>query len=154
MLAETVGRELTERYVGFAFYDLVTFPLLQSNDFSEVSEILVDRISPRDAGSFGAEGFELKGENLNTFGAFFNRRWREHDYLWGRLNAADRLISIVLSAAETQVLSADEERACRHAIFSAILDEEEPVLTADADLVPQIRTQIAALAGETADFFI
>lgn len=154
LLAETVGRELTERYVGFAFYDLVTFPLLQSNDFSEVSEILVDRISPRDAGSFGADGFELKGENLNAFGAFFNRRWREHDYLWGRLNAADRLISIVLSAAGTQALSPEEEQVFRHAIFTAILDEEEPVLRADADLVPQIRTQIDALAGETADFCI
>ena len=154
LLADPVGRKLTERYVGFAFYDLVTFPLLQSNDFSEVSEILVDRISPRDAGSFGADGFELKGENLNAFGAFFNRRWREHDYLWGRLNAADRLISIVLSAAGAQVLSPEQERACRHAVFNAILDEEEPVLTADPDLVPPIRAQIAAVAGETVDFCI
>ena len=38
----------------------------------------------RDATSLYTEGFDLKGKSLNTFGAFFNRGWREHDYLWGQ----------------------------------------------------------------------
>lgn len=142
VLAE-VGRELTNVYVGFAFYDLVTFPVLQKNDFSEVSEILVDRISPRDAGSFCPAGFELKGEALNSFGAFFNRSWREHDYLWGRLNAADRLLGIVLSAAGQDVLTEEEEADCRRALFLAILDEEEDELLADPSLIPLLRAIIA-----------
>ncbi len=142
-LAE-VSRKLTEVYVGFSFYDLVIFPVLQRNDFSEVSEILVDRISPRDPGTLSPEGFELKGEALNSFGAFFNRSWREHDYLWGRLNAADRLVSIVLSAAGPDTLTDEEETACRHRLFRAILEEEEDELLADPSLVPLLKARLVS----------
>lgn len=132
LFAET-ARDLLDRdrhmsllrsYIGFGFYDLITFPVLQRNDFSEVTEILVDRISPRDADSLYTEGFELKGKSLNAFGAFFNRSWREHDYLWGRLNAADRLVSIVLSAAGEGVLPQPQVNQARARIFLAILQEE------------------------------
>lgn len=144
-----IGRELTHGYVGFAFYDLVTFPVLQSNDFSEVSEIRVDRISPRDATSLCPPDFQLKGGSLNSFGAFFNRSWREHDYLWGRLNAADRLVSIVLSAAGEGILSEEEEQACRLMLFRAILEEEGEELTADPDLIAFIRGKLAELEDQS-----
>ncbi len=119
---------LMQTYIGFGFYDLITFPVLQRNDFSEVTEILVDRISPRDAFSLYTEGFDLKGKSLNSFGAFFNRGWREHDYLWGRLNAADRLVSIVLSAAGEGALPQSEVNQARARIFLAILSEEREKL--------------------------
>jgi patatin-related protein len=120
---------LMRTYIGFPYYDLITFPVLQRNDFSEVTEILVDRISPRDANSLYTEGFELKGKALNSFGAFFNRGWREHDYLWGRLNAADRLVSIVLSAAGEGTLPQHEVNQARARIFLAVLEEEREKLT-------------------------
>jgi patatin-related protein len=137
LFAQT-ARELLDRdrylslmkcYVGFGFFDLITFPVLQRNDFSEVTEILVDRISPRDATSLYTEGFDLKGKSLNTFGAFFNRGWREHDYLWGRLNAADRLVSIVVSAAGDGTLPQLRLNQARARIFLAILEEERGKLT-------------------------
>jgi patatin-related protein len=137
-LFSDTGRELLDRdrhnslmgiYVGFGFFDLITFPVLQRNDFSEVTEILVDRISPTDATSLYTEGFDLKGKSLNTFGAFFNRGWREHDYLWGRLNAADRLVSIVLSAAGGHALPQAQVNQARAQIFLAILEEERGKLT-------------------------
>ncbi|SHM07679.1 patatin-like protein [Roseibium suaedae] len=142
LLPEELWRDLLRSYVGFAFYDLVTLPLLQSNDFSEVSEILIDRISPKDACRLSGEGFRLKGAALNSFGAFFNRGWREHDYLWGRLNAADRLISVVLSAAGPGKPDALEEEALRDQIFKAILEEEDPKLTADPALIPSLRAML------------
>ncbi|MES0809249.1 patatin-like protein [Roseibium sp. SCPC15] len=120
---------LLRAYIGFGFYDLITFPVLQRNDFSEVTEILVDRISPRDASSLYTEGFDLKGKALNAFGAFFNRGWREHDYLWGRLNAADRLVSIVLSAAGEGTLPQPQVNQARARIFLAILEEERENLS-------------------------
>ncbi|MEM5582468.1 patatin-like protein [Roseibium sp. AS2] len=120
---------LMRSYIGFGFFDLITFPVLQRNDFSEVTEILVDRISPTDAASLYTEGFDLKGKSLNTFGAFFNRGWREHDYLWGRLNAADRLVSIVLSAAGEGTLPQPQVNQARACIFLAILEEERSKLT-------------------------
>ncbi len=120
---------LVRAYVGFAYYDIITFPVLQRNDFAEVTEILVDRISPHDADTLVTDGFELKGRELGNFGAFFNRSWREHDYLWGRLNTADRMVSIVLSAAGRTALTETEIAAARADIFRAVLDEELHELT-------------------------
>ncbi|TYC56320.1 patatin-like protein [Rhodobacterales bacterium] len=124
LLEKDLHTSLMQTYIGFGFYDLITFPVLQRNDFSEVTEILVDRISPNDANSLYSEGFELKGKSLNTFGAFFNRSWREHDYLWGRLHAADRLVSIVLSSAGESALSPQDVDDLRANIFQTILQEE------------------------------
>jgi len=126
---------LMRSYIGFGFFDLITFPVLQRNDFSEVTEILVDRISPTDAASLHTEGFDLKGKSLNTFGAFFNRGWREHDYLWGRLNAADRLVSIVLSAAGEGTLPQPRVNQARARVFLAVLEEERGKL---ADIPEEI----------------
>jgi len=126
---------LMRSYIGFGFFDLITFPVLQRNDFSEVTEILVDRISPTDAASLYTDGFDLKGKSLNTFGAFFNRSWREHDYLWGRLNAADRLVSIVLSAAGEGTMPQPQVNQARARIFLAVLEEERSKL---ADIPEEI----------------
>ncbi|QFS99518.1 Patatin-like phospholipase [Labrenzia sp. THAF191b] len=129
LLDKSRHTSLMGTYIGFGFFDLITFPVLQRNDFSEVTEILVDRISPTDAASLYTEGFDLKGKSLNTFGAFFNRSWREHDYLWGRLNAADRLVSIVLSAAGEGTLPQIQVNQARARIFLAVLEEERGKLS-------------------------
>lgn len=140
---------LMRSYAGFGFFDLITFPVLQRNDFSEVTEILVDRISPRDATSLYTDGFDLKGKSLNTFGAFFNRGWREHDYLWGRLNAADRLVSIVLSAAGEGTLPQPQVNQARARIFLAVLEEERGKL---ADIPEEIERIDALIRSIYPDF--
>lgn len=145
LLLPEVSLQLTRAYVGFAFYDLVTFPVLQRNDFSEVNETLVDRISPHDANTLHVEGFELKGKSLNGFGAFFNRSWREHDYLWGRLNAADRLINVVVSAAGADALDPETIEQSRHEVFQAILEEEEVHLEEIPEVFETLRKQITLL---------
>jgi hypothetical protein len=131
-------------YIGFAFYDLITFPLLQWSDLSEINEVLVDRISPEDAHGLRAGGVMLKGTALQTFGAFFNRAWREHDYLWGRLNGADRLVSILLSAVGERLSATVHAGDLRRRLFEAILDEEESYLMADPELVASVRAELAA----------
>lgn len=136
---------LMRSYIGFSYFDLITFPVLQRNDFSEVTEILVDRISPRDATSLYTEGFDLKGKALNTFGAFFNRGWREHDYLWGRLNAADRLVSIVLSAAGEGTMPQPRINQARARIFLAILEEERDKLNEIPDEIDRIDKLIRSI---------
>ncbi|NBN77356.1 patatin-like protein [Microvirga tunisiensis] len=146
-LVPALRQELTRAYVGFAFYDLVTLPVFQRSDFSEVNETLVDRISPRDASSLLEDGFVLKGSALNTFGAFFNRSWREHDYLWGRLTAADRLVAIVRSSIQARRLGDAEIRSLRRRLFLAILEEERPFLTADPQLIPAVEALIEARLG-------
>jgi patatin-related protein len=42
---------------------------------------------------------KLAGNELSNFGAFFDRRWRENDWMWGRLDAVSCLVDIVLSSA-------------------------------------------------------
>lgn len=129
-------------YVGFAFYDLITFPILQWTEMDEINEVLVDRISPIDARGMGPEKVTLKGTALMNFGAFFNRAWREHDYLWGRLNAADRCIDMLVSAIGTRALETIDVDGLRARLFRAILDAEAPHLLADPDLVPGLRRRL------------
>ncbi|HWA50278.1 MAG TPA: patatin-like protein [Dongiaceae bacterium] len=142
-LAPSARRAVAMSYVGFAFYDLITFPILQWTDMDEINEVLVDRISPADAQGIGAGKIVLKGTSLMNFGAFFNRAWREHDYLWGRLNAADRCVDVLMSAVGVHNPVGIDPDRLRKDLFRAILDSEAPHLLADAGLVPGLRQQLA-----------
>lgn len=140
-------RDLFTAYVGFAFFDVMSFPMVQWEDLEEFEEILIDRISPSDTDAIRSGGpmETLKGIALRRFGGFFNRSYRENDYLWGRLNAAERLVDIVLGAAsETDVAHRLDTALFKRRLFIAILDSEEAVLNADPALIPQIRAEIAA----------
>ncbi|WP_349357357.1 patatin-like protein [Stappia sp.] len=151
-LPEPLRLALVGGYVGFAFYDLVTLPVLRGTVIAEYNEIKVDRISPADANTLRPGGVRLKGASLNAFGAFFNRRWREHDYLWGRLTAADRLMSLSLAAAG-EVVRPDRAavRAARRRVFEAILDEERGRLAADPELVPALAAEVERVLGAQAE---
>ena len=112
--------ELLVRYLGFPYWDVLLFPLQSVADAGERDTIEVVRMSPRDAKLLPpldpSKPKELAGFETMHFGAFFDRAGRENDYLWGRLDGAERLIGLVLGAAFT-----DDERAdwCRKA-FAAI----------------------------------
>jgi len=135
-------RAVAMSYVGFAFYDLITFPILQWTDMDEINEILVDRISPADAHGIGEAHVMLKGTALMNFGAFFNRAWREHDYLWGRLNAADRCLDMLVSAVGPRLAKPLDITAIRQRLFNAILDAEAANLKADPDLIDGLRRKL------------
>jgi patatin-related protein len=135
-------RAVTMSYVGFAFYDLITFPMLQWTDMEEINEVLVDRISPADAHGPGQDKVMLKGTALMSFGAFFNRSWREHDYLWGRLNAATRCVDVLISAIGPRLAQPIDADSLRADLFRAILESEEPHLTADPTLIPALRERL------------
>lgn len=88
-------------YHRFDHYDLIAFPILYSTEVGEESDTVdVLRISPEDATSLldeRAAGFhKVAGNELGHFGAFLEREWREDDILWGRLDGAERLISMLL----------------------------------------------------------
>ncbi|TWB22545.1 patatin-related protein [Nitrospirillum amazonense] len=101
MLGVAARRELFVAYVGFAFWDVLTFSISGWRELDDLEEVRVDRISPDDARFCQAMGgaIPLKGREINHFGAFFSRVHRESDYLMGRLHAADRLVDLVLDAA-------------------------------------------------------
>lgn len=96
------GHPLRRYFDQYEDYDQVTFPITYETQVGELEPVEVFRISPLDAPSLIDEGspFEcrrkLAGAALFHFGAFLKRSWRLNDMLWGRLDAAERIITAVL----------------------------------------------------------
>ena len=135
-------RSILYAYLGFPFYDITPLPMLQGEGLDEIDPIKVDRISPEDATAIRSGVLEtLKGIQLNSFGAFFSRPYRENDYLWGRLHGADRLFDIVVSSAG---IEPDGAAALKRKLLSAVLEEEQPRLLKIPDLFESLQREIAA----------
>jgi len=131
-------REILVRYLGFPFWDQQIYPLLAFADIGEFDQVRVFRLSPDDATLLGGgpAAKKLKGASKAHFGAFLSRQGREGDYLWGRLDAAERMLKLLgLSNAGAKPL------------FSAILDEEKDAQphAVRASILAERRKQVAAL---------
>ncbi|HEY7246668.1 MAG TPA: patatin-like protein [Xanthobacteraceae bacterium] len=140
-------REVLINYLGFPFWDVLTFPIINTRETGELREILIDRISPNDASASSILGGveSLKGIGFGHFAAFLSRAYRENDYLVGRLHALDRLIDIVCDSAGIDAGSphvdvpALKERGLRR-----ILDREEGNLVNSTSLITALRDRIQA----------
>ena len=145
-LPDWARTELMVAYIGFPFFDVLTLPMAQWEDLDELDIIRVFRISPSDAQAIrrGTAMDKLKGIRLRRFAAFFNRSWRENDYLWGRLVSADRLVTVVLTAAGEAAQGIDAA-AVKKALFKSILEAEAPHLTADETLISGLMAEVDAI---------
>jgi patatin-related protein len=144
-----VRQELFRAYIGFPFFDVLTLPLLQTNDVSALEPIRVDRISPEDCNAIRSGGASaiLKGIGFARFAAFFSRADRENDYLWGRLNSAERLVDFIVSAGETAqgecALSSDFDLpAFKKRLFLSIVEAERPHLQVNESLLDDLHQEI------------
>jgi hypothetical protein len=143
-------REVLVNYLGFPFWDVLTFPITSARELGELNEILIDRISPQDARALkGFEGIQsLKGIGFGHFAAFLSRSYRENDYLLGRLHALDRLIDIVCDAAGIEPGTGRiDVLALKKRGFSQILDTEDKHLTHSKDLIAALRGCVAEITG-------
>lgn len=142
-MPKLLRRRILFAYLGFPFYDVATLPLLRNEGLTEFDPIKVDRISPDDAMSIREGGTlaTLRGVEFFNFGAFFSRTYRENDYLWGRLHGAERMVDLVCSTLDG-AMPESEIATFKRMAFLAILDEEEPRLTADRKLVASIRQEV------------
>ncbi|HUN53049.1 MAG TPA: patatin-like protein [Candidatus Sulfotelmatobacter sp.] len=143
-----IRREVLVNYLGFPFWDLLTFSVTNWRDVGEFDEIRVDRISPEDSHFLVNVGLTemLKGTSLGHFGAFFSRSYRENDYLLGRLHAVDRLIDIVCDSCGVDLATHGVDvPALKRRAFRTVLDTEEPHLPHIAGLIADLRR---ALAGQ------
>jgi patatin-related protein len=135
--------DLLVRYLGFPFWDVLLYPVQALSEAGERDNVEIVRLSPRDTHRIPADGDpghkKLVGAEKGHFGAFLSRPGRERDYLWGRLDGAERLLGILLAGA-------DEEHATRwyDDAFRAILEEDEQAVPKAADLVRHVRDTIGA----------
>ena len=151
LLAKTEGlpprglHEVLVNYLGFPFWDTLTFPVIPWREAGEFNEIHVDRISIQDATTIERLGpFRLKGAALNQFAAFLSRPYRENDYLLGRLHAVDRLIDIVCDAAGPDAKSQAATAALKKSALLQILDVEEPHLPTCKKMIAELRAALEA----------
>jgi patatin-related protein len=135
-------RELVVRYLGFPIWDVLLYPIQALTQIGEGDHINVVRVSPREATILPApkEG-KVEGARVHHFYAFFSREARENDYLWGRLDAAEQLIRLLLETCESKE---PLEEWCKKA-FTAILDEEDGSLTTITERVSTMRVAVQAL---------
>jgi hypothetical protein len=146
-------REVLVNYLGFPFWDVLTFPVTSAREVGELNEILVDRISPQDAHALkGFDGIaSLKGIGFAHFAAFLSRAYRENDYLLGRLHAADRLIDIVCDSAGVDASHGTiDVPALKQRAFTRILDAEEKHLTQSQELIAALRRVVAGITSSGA----
>lgn len=150
-LPAALGQVILLAYLGFAFYDVATLTLTRGQGEAEMNPVKIDRISPRDViqGDVAKDetpadtglSRRLKGEEFHHFAAFFSRAYREHDYLMGRLHGAVRMVDLLISTAPGAV-PPQERASFTHALFEAILDEEQDKLTADPELIRALRSEL------------
>lgn len=140
-------REVLVNYLGFPYWDLLTFPVTMTREAGEFREILVDRISPLDARTLsGLKGATLKGTGFANFAGFLSRAYRENDYLLGRLHAIDRMIDILCDAAGISFTSDRLDiQAIKKRAFQAVLDAEQPHVRLCGPLIEAVRNAIRAL---------
>ena len=141
-------------YLGFPFWDVLTFPMTSAREIGELNEILVDRISPQDAQALQAAlpaSRASRASALRHFAAFLSRAYRENDYLLGRLHALDRLIDIVCDSAGADAQDRIDVLALKKRAFSKILDAEEKHLAHSKDLIAALRDCVAEIGTEPAE---
>jgi patatin-related protein len=149
-LGPVCRRGLLIAYIGFVFWDMIILPMLGAqaqHKLGELGEIIVDRISPDDATTIrsGETATSLRGADFAHFGAFLSRTARENDYLWGRLDAVDRLFDLIASASGRDVATAIDLRAFKKRAFEAVLAEEEARLVNVPHLLAKLRQIVTQL---------
>lgn len=130
----SVQSDLLVRYLGFPLWDTMVFPVLALTEVNQFGPIGVARISPEEARRIPpAKRGPLRGNALHHFGAFEARSDREHDYLCGRLDGVERLLTLLGPSTL--------DARCREG-FSAVLEAERELLARDPDLEALIRAAV------------
>jgi patatin-related protein len=106
--SETSGQIAARYYYWFDLFDAVQYPMMFGTAVGEADIVEIVRVAPEDAAALTPSVAErrdkLRGLAVAHFGAFLDRDWRVNDLLWGRLDAAERIISALLPWQETKDL--------------------------------------------------
>jgi patatin-related protein len=130
-------------YVGFSIYDVLLFsPSTEIDGPDPLTPIRIERISPTDAPTLATEFDGLRCRDLMGFLGFFNREYREHDYLWGRLHGAERMVDLLAKVAGVPIPDLDQLRL---ELFEQIVNEERRRLYRCRDVLDRLSRLLAEL---------
>ena len=76
---------------------------------------------------------KLAGVQLAHFAAFLKRSWRANDWMWGRLDAAERLVRLLDEASDHQLTRTSRLDHHLRAVEAAVLRDLLPVVAAEID---------------------
>jgi hypothetical protein len=76
---------------------------------------------------------KLAGVELAHFGAFLKRSWRANDWMWGRIDAAERLLQLVDSMVGHRLSESGTLEAHTRAAQAAVLRQELPTVLAEIE---------------------
>lgn len=139
-MTETHRRELVGEYAGFPLLDMLLIGDGTDDDLPDpLTPVTIERVSPDDAGFLSAHFSGLRSRALFGFLGFFDRSHREHDYLWGRLHGAERLVDLLADVMPAAVTDRD---AAKRLLMLRILETEESRLPALASLIATLRVAL------------
>jgi Protein of unknown function (DUF3376) len=130
---------LTVLWDRFEVYDEAMLPLRDLLP-GENDDIEVLRVSPRDTWRLvddSKQGPKLAGTQVHHFGGFFSPEWRRNDILWGRLDAAERLISALWPTSGD---SGDVDDAAARRRRQSDADRDALIAEAHAAIVADVLT--------------
>jgi Protein of unknown function (DUF3376) len=97
---EISGTIAARYYYWFDIFDGVQYPMMFGTTIGEADIVEIFRVASEDAmrptDTVAERRKKLRGLAVAHFGAFLDRDWRVNDLLWGRLDAAERIISALL----------------------------------------------------------
>lgn len=76
---------------------------------------------------------KLAGVQLGHFAAFLKRSWRANDWMWGRLDAAERLVRLLDEATDHQLTRTGRLDHHLRAVEAAVLRDLLPVVAAEIE---------------------
>jgi patatin-related protein len=125
---ERFALEMLRYYVeAFENYDAAILPISYGAS-GESSYVEVTRISPQSATALikpdDPKRRKLGGDTFGHFGGFFKEDWRRNDIMWGRLDAAERLI--------TTLVPFDGDSRSRNDLVAALVREAQTAILHDA----------------------
>jgi hypothetical protein len=77
---------------------------------------------------------KLAGVELAHFGAFLKRSWRANDWMWGRLDASERLVLLLDTIFDRRLTQQGTLATHARAIQAAVLREELPTVVTEIEL--------------------
>jgi patatin-related protein len=147
-----IRRDLLNRYLGFPIWDALLYPLQAYTDLNERDAVRVARMSPREAKLLKPTSgtTKVQGAQLGHAYAFFSAPARQNDYLWGRLDAAEAMVRLLLTTTDEQgeVILGDRHPAFRSScktVFQAVLTEDRAHLPEIPDTVDALADQVGKL---------